>query len=243
MSWAPEGEAAYSAPKVPRSWRCTRGAIGDRPGDDGGRTGLRGPPRILDLQADHLGSAGATAATIWVGASGCSSSRSSASAGCSSGRCPDSRTSSRSGPSSSSPPCTSRRTARCSTPTSTSRSSGVWPALGFLQDTIALLCLISLGVFAVIRIRNAPERKARDQPVLRQPHRRRLAHPVHDLQRAVDAVLLPRARPRRWAPSRTSRGRGCPSGWARCSPGCRRARSTWSRASGCCCTSASCWSS
>ena len=33
--------------------------------------------------------------------------------------------------------------------------------LGFLQDTIAVLALVSLGVFAVIRIRNAPERKAR----------------------------------------------------------------------------------
>ena len=35
------------------------------------------------------------------------------------------------------------------------------PVLGFLQDTIAVLCLLSLGVFAVIRIRNAPERKER----------------------------------------------------------------------------------
>ena len=38
---------------------------------------------------------------------------------------------------------------------------GHWPVLGFLQDTIAVLCLISLGVFAVIRIRNAPEREKR----------------------------------------------------------------------------------
>ncbi|MFC4946846.1 heterodisulfide reductase-related iron-sulfur binding cluster [Pseudonocardia sp. GCM10023141] len=38
---------------------------------------------------------------------------------------------------------------------------GQWPVLGFLQDTIAVLCLLSLGVFAVIRIRNAPEREAR----------------------------------------------------------------------------------
>jgi Fe-S oxidoreductase len=38
---------------------------------------------------------------------------------------------------------------------------GHWPVLGFLQDTIAVLCLISLGVFAVIRIRNAPEREHR----------------------------------------------------------------------------------
>ncbi len=38
---------------------------------------------------------------------------------------------------------------------------GRWPVLGFLQDTIAVLALISLGVFAVIRVRNAPERQAR----------------------------------------------------------------------------------
>ncbi|AEA28653.1 (Fe-S)-binding protein [Pseudonocardia benzenivorans] len=38
---------------------------------------------------------------------------------------------------------------------------GRWPVLGFLQDTIAVLCLLSLVVFAVIRIRNAPDRKAR----------------------------------------------------------------------------------
>ena len=38
---------------------------------------------------------------------------------------------------------------------------GRWPLLGFLQDTIAVLALISLGVFSVIRIRNAPERVAR----------------------------------------------------------------------------------
>jgi Fe-S oxidoreductase len=38
---------------------------------------------------------------------------------------------------------------------------GHWAVLGFLQDTIAVLCLLSLGVFAVIRIRNAPEREHR----------------------------------------------------------------------------------
>ncbi|MHA6797132.1 (Fe-S)-binding protein [Pseudonocardia bannensis] len=38
---------------------------------------------------------------------------------------------------------------------------GRWAVLGFLQDTIAVLALISLAVFSVIRIRNAPERKAR----------------------------------------------------------------------------------
>ncbi|MEJ3655714.1 (Fe-S)-binding protein [Actinomycetes bacterium KLBMP 9759] len=38
---------------------------------------------------------------------------------------------------------------------------GRWPVLGFLQDTIAVLALISLGVFSVIRLRNNPEREAR----------------------------------------------------------------------------------
>jgi Fe-S oxidoreductase len=38
---------------------------------------------------------------------------------------------------------------------------GRWPVLGFLQDFIATAALISLAVFAVIRLRNAPEREAR----------------------------------------------------------------------------------
>ncbi|MBW0092109.1 (Fe-S)-binding protein [Pseudonocardia sp. KRD-184] len=38
---------------------------------------------------------------------------------------------------------------------------GTWPVLGFLQDTIAVLAMLSLVVFAVIRVRNAPERRAR----------------------------------------------------------------------------------
>ena len=38
---------------------------------------------------------------------------------------------------------------------------GHWSVLGFLQDTIGVLCLLSLGVFAIIRVRNAPERKQR----------------------------------------------------------------------------------
>ncbi|MFF1611160.1 (Fe-S)-binding protein [Amycolatopsis sp. NPDC058278] len=38
---------------------------------------------------------------------------------------------------------------------------GHWAVLGFLQDFIAVAVAVSLGVFAVIRIRNAPERKDR----------------------------------------------------------------------------------
>ncbi len=39
---------------------------------------------------------------------------------------------------------------------------GRWPVLGFAQDAIAVAALVSLGVFAVIRLRNAPERLARE---------------------------------------------------------------------------------
>jgi Fe-S oxidoreductase len=39
---------------------------------------------------------------------------------------------------------------------------GHWAALGFLQDFIAVMVLISLVVFAIIRIRNAPERRQRE---------------------------------------------------------------------------------
>ncbi|HKS47725.1 MAG TPA: (Fe-S)-binding protein [Amycolatopsis sp.] len=38
---------------------------------------------------------------------------------------------------------------------------GRWPVLGFLQDFIAVAVFVSLIVFAVIRLRQAPERKAR----------------------------------------------------------------------------------
>jgi Fe-S oxidoreductase len=39
---------------------------------------------------------------------------------------------------------------------------GHWAALGFLQDFIAVMVLISLVVFAVIRVRNAPARRQRE---------------------------------------------------------------------------------
>jgi Fe-S oxidoreductase len=39
---------------------------------------------------------------------------------------------------------------------------GKWQALGFVEDFFAVAVLIALGVFAVLRIRNAPQRKQRD---------------------------------------------------------------------------------
>jgi hypothetical protein len=39
---------------------------------------------------------------------------------------------------------------------------GKWQALGFVEDFFAVAVLIALGVFAGLRIRNAPQRKQRD---------------------------------------------------------------------------------
>src|SRR5262249_34945091 len=38
---------------------------------------------------------------------------------------------------------------------------GHWPVVGFVQDLIALLALIGIVTFAIIRVRNAPERLGR----------------------------------------------------------------------------------
>jgi Fe-S oxidoreductase len=39
---------------------------------------------------------------------------------------------------------------------------GHWPVIGFLEDFFAVAVLVSLATFAVIRVRNAPDRKRRD---------------------------------------------------------------------------------
>ncbi|GAA3786934.1 (Fe-S)-binding protein [Sphaerisporangium flaviroseum] len=39
---------------------------------------------------------------------------------------------------------------------------GTWPVLGFLQDFIAVACVLALGAFAVIRVRNSPKKLGRD---------------------------------------------------------------------------------
>nr|BFE84593.1 hypothetical protein GCM10020093_071940 [Planobispora longispora] len=38
---------------------------------------------------------------------------------------------------------------------------GTWPVLGFLQDFIALACLLGLATFAIIRIKNSPKKLGR----------------------------------------------------------------------------------
>ena len=67
---------------------------------------------------------------------------------------------------------------------------GRWAALGFLQDFFALAVFLGMTTFAIIRLRCEPERDRPRVAVLRLAHRRRLAGPVHDLQRDLDAALF-----------------------------------------------------
>ena len=57
---------------------------------------------------------------------------------------------------------------------------GHWQWIGFLEDFFAVAVLISLGVFTVIRIQNAPAEEAAPVPLLRLAHRRGLGRPGHD---------------------------------------------------------------
>ncbi len=68
---------------------------------------------------------------------------------------------------------------------------GRWAVIGFIEDVFILLVLVGLVIFAIIRLRTQPAKQGRILPVLRLPHRCRLAGPVHDLQRHLDAVGLP----------------------------------------------------
>ena len=63
---------------------------------------------------------------------------------------------------------------------------GRWDALGFLQDFFAVAVLLGIVTFAIIRLRTRAEGARPRLPLLRIAHRRRLADPVHDLQRHLD---------------------------------------------------------
>ena len=69
---------------------------------------------------------------------------------------------------------------------------GTWDALGFLQDFIAVAAFLGLIVFAIIRLKNSPARLDRELALQGLAPRRRVAGPVHDLQRRVDDVPVPR---------------------------------------------------
>ena len=115
---------------------------------------------------------------------------------------------------------------------------GRWPVLGFLQDFIAAAALISLGGVRGDPAAQRAGARGAGVAVLRLAHRRRVADPVHDLQRAVDDVLLPRrVLGAGHVPLQVRRVR-LDRAWATCCPGSTRARWTCWRASACCCTSA-----
>ena len=113
------------------------------------------------------------------------------------------RTSSPSGRSSCWPRRSSRPTARCSTPDFAIPVIGHWTVLGFLEDFFGVAVLVAITCFAIIRLRQAPDAAAASLPVLRLAHRRGLARAVHDLQRGLDAVPLPRRADQHRATSRT----------------------------------------
>ena len=71
---------------------------------------------------------------------------------------------------------------------------GRWDALGFLQDFFALAVLLGITTFAIIRLRTRAQGTRPRLPLLRLAHRRRLADPVHDLQRHLDLRAVPRRR-------------------------------------------------
>ena len=115
---------------------------------------------------------------------------------------------------------------------------GHWDLLGFAQDFIAIMALVGIITFAAIRLRETPGEARPQVALLGLAPGRRLAGAVHDLQRHLDAVPLPRrVSGRRQLPVRRRRLR------------LERARQTScptprpSRASACSSTSASCWCS
>ena len=119
---------------------------------------------------------------------------------------------------------------------------GHWAVLGFAQDFIAVMALVGLVTFAMIRLKNAPAKLGRKSRFIGLAPGRRLAGPVHDLQRHLDDVPVPRRRLRRRQPALRQRRVRLDRRSATCSTGSATTPSRSSRASGCCCTSASCWS-
>ena len=120
---------------------------------------------------------------------------------------------------------------------------GHWAVLGFLQDFIALMALAGIITFAIIRLRNSPERLGRQSRFKGSHLGGRLGRAVHDLQRHLVAVPVPR----RGLGARQPALRERRVRLDRHRQPARRARATrrwrsW-RASACCCTSASCWCS
>ena len=159
------------------------------------------------------------------------------------GRSPASPTSSRCGASSSSARFTWRRSAFWSSTNFHIPLVGRWDALGFLQDFFAVAVLLGIITFAIIRIVARAQEARPRLPVLRLPHRRRLADPVHDLQRHLDLRPGPRCRRQHRARCPTATARSSRSSWAGSCIRSATPPTSGSRRSRCSRTSRSCWSS
>ena len=138
---------------------------------------------------------------------------------------------------------TSRRTACCSTHDFHIPFVGRWDALGFLQDFFAVAVLLGITTFAIIRLRTRAQGARPRLAVLRIAHRRRLADPVHDLQRHLDLRPRPRRGGEHRQPALRQRRVLLAAAWAACCTRWATPPTSGSRRSRCCCTSASCWSS
>ena len=114
---------------------------------------------------------------------------------------------------------------------------GRWPLLGFLQDTIAVLALASLAVFAVIRIRNAPERKARASRFYGS-HTGGAWLILFMIFNVLWTMFLFRGAAAALGVFPYESGAWVSLGVGRLLDGCRPGHSRCWRASGCCCTSA-----
>ena len=110
---------------------------------------------------------------------------------------------------------TSRPTACCSTHDFHIPFVGHWDALGFLQDFFAVAVLLGITTFAIIRLRTRAQGARPRLALLRIAHRRRLADPVHDLQRHLDLRPGPRRGGEHRQPARTATARSSRScmGW------------------------------
>ena len=69
---------------------------------------------------------------------------------------------------------------------------GHWAVLGFLQDFIAMMAFFGILTFVVDPAPERPEGPGPSFAVLRLPPVRRVDHAVHDLQRHLDDVPVPR---------------------------------------------------
>ena len=67
---------------------------------------------------------------------------------------------------------------------------GKWDWVGFVEDFFAVMVLVALVVFSIIRLKNAPAKRA-PVPLLRLAHRRRLGGAGHDRRCHHHPAALP----------------------------------------------------